>query len=216
MKYLLKKTCLASAISCAAMFATPALAAGPACGAGTVTATFADLTTSSYIACTGSWDGNLADNTAAAVANIITTQFGFAAPYQGKTGDAVAGPFANEIASSAVNSGVLTFAGVILGNFVIGLHGGGQDSTVYPGGAVAGGGNFSLYAFNGNLHGGITQVAFNMLGVSTNPQGVGQNLSHAALYGGTVAAIPEPETYALMLAGLGVIGFVARRRRPQD
>ena len=27
-----------------------------------------------------------------------------------------------------------------------------------------------------------------------------------------VAAIPEPETYALMLAGLGVIGFTARRR----
>jgi hypothetical protein len=29
-----------------------------------------------------------------------------------------------------------------------------------------------------------------------------------------VTAVPEPETYALMLAGLGVVGFVARRRRP--
>ena len=29
----------------------------------------------------------------------------------------------------------------------------------------------------------------------------------------TVPAIPEPETYAMMLAGLGLLGFVARRRR---
>ena len=31
--------------------------------------------------------------------------------------------------------------------------------------------------------------------------------------GGVTAPIPEPETYALMLAGLGVVGFVARRRK---
>jgi len=33
-----------------------------------------------------------------------------------------------------------------------------------------------------------------------------------------VAAVPEPETYTLLLAGLGVIGFMARRRqrRPRD
>lgn len=28
----------------------------------------------------------------------------------------------------------------------------------------------------------------------------------------SVTAVPEPETYALMLAGLGLVGFVARRR----
>ncbi len=29
----------------------------------------------------------------------------------------------------------------------------------------------------------------------------------------SVTAVPEPETYALLLAGLGVVGFVARRRQ---
>ncbi|MEG1324253.1 MAG: FxDxF family PEP-CTERM protein, partial [Janthinobacterium sp.] len=28
-----------------------------------------------------------------------------------------------------------------------------------------------------------------------------------------VAAVPEPETYAMMLAGLGLVGFMARRRK---
>jgi hypothetical protein len=31
---------------------------------------------------------------------------------------------------------------------------------------------------------------------------------------GTPLAVPEPETYALMLMGLGVMGFLARRRKP--
>ena len=33
-----------------------------------------------------------------------------------------------------------------------------------------------------------------------------------ALDGNPIQAVPEPETYALMLAGLGLVGFVARRR----
>jgi hypothetical protein len=39
----------------------------------------------------------------------------------------------------------------------------------------------------------------------------------SASYGGNLVAapIPEPETYAMMLAGLGVIGFLASRRRRQ-
>ena len=34
-----------------------------------------------------------------------------------------------------------------------------------------------------------------------------------AVHDGDVAPIPEPETYAMLLAGLGLIGTVARRRR---
>jgi hypothetical protein len=38
-----------------------------------------------------------------------------------------------------------------------------------------------------------------------------------ALYSGemTVTAVPEPETYAMFVAGLGALGFMARRRRLQ-
>ena len=37
-------------------------------------------------------------------------------------------------------------------------------------------------------------------------------------YGGNVAVspIPEPETYAMMMAGLGLVGFMARRRKKTE
>jgi hypothetical protein len=59
--------------------------------------------------------------------------------------------------------------------------------------------------------GGLTAGSFKLsfLGINSTPL--------ASFYGGSVGAVttpvPEPETYALMLAGLGVIGFMASRRR---
>ena len=38
----------------------------------------------------------------------------------------------------------------------------------------------------------------------------------AVNFNNSLAPIPEPETYAMMLAGLGLMGFVARRRRQKD
>lgn len=36
--------------------------------------------------------------------------------------------------------------------------------------------------------------------------------AYASANAGTVAAVPEPETYSMMMAGLGLLGFVARKR----
>ena len=42
-----------------------------------------------------------------------------------------------------------------------------------------------------------------------DPQKTGDLLSQTI----PMAPVPEPETYALMMAGLGAMGFVARRRK---
>jgi len=59
--------------------------------------------------------------------------------------------------------------------------------------------------FSGDLRVGLTASAANATG--------GPETFFIGSAGGTVTPVPEPETYALMLAGLGAIGFVARRRR---
>jgi PEP-CTERM motif len=56
-----------------------------------------------------------------------------------------------------------------------------------------------------NLSAGSYQLSFTGFG------------SGPGAFGGfyEVSPVPEPETYALMLAGLGIVGFVAARRRAQ-
>lgn len=60
----------------------------------------------------------------------------------------------------------------------------------------------------------LTPLTLRVFGAVTAADG---NLGGAGAYNvaitAAVAAIPEPQTYALLLAGLGVIGFAARRRR---
>ncbi len=65
------------------------------------------------------------------------------------------------------------------------------------------------YIHSGSDSLGFAATGFNLMtGAATR---LGE--FNGTLSGLTVSAVPEPGTYALMLAGLGVLGFSAKRRR---
>jgi hypothetical protein len=151
------------------------------------------FTALSATSCLGSFSGNLNGN--ASETTFLSTNFGGTFAYAGKSDDSSSGPFTANPGVST--NGVLTFDSAISGTFVIGLVSANQHS---------------FYFFDALTP--VTSLTFNSTaGVAENQNGIPQQLSHAALYLGTVAAVPEPGTYALLLAGLGAVGFVSVRRR---
>jgi hypothetical protein len=70
---------------------------------------------------------------------------------------------------------------------------------------------------NGSMFGGPYYMAADVLGIpaGTDGQTIGGSIGDASAVVGTTSAVPEPETYAMMLAGLGLMGFVAMRRKQQ-
>jgi hypothetical protein len=164
-----------------------ALVSAPAWAENCADTTFATL---SSIACEGSFVGNI--NGSASEITAIDGFFGASFTYAGKSDDPSFGPFTSNPTVSV--GGTLTFDAPISGEFVIGLKA--AD-------------NFSYYLFDALSP--ISSLTFSSTaGIAENKRGIPQDLSHAALY---VTAVPEPETYALMIVGLGLLGWTARRRR---
>lgn len=85
------------------------------------------------------------------------------------------------------------------------------DPSLQPPGNPGNTGDFALTGYIGSLHpNGF--VALNAAGFTT-PSVVGGPVDPSTITPGGTPPIPEPETYAMMLAGLGLLGFAVRRRK---
>lgn len=106
-----------------------------------------------------------------------------------------------QVGSSATLGTGTTFAGNILADQSITLN---TNATIQSGRALA-------------LNGAVT-MDNNIISNNCLVSGCGtrNDFGSFGFSGGEVSAVPEPETYSIMLCGLGLLGFVARCRSKRD
>lgn len=81
------------------------------------------------------------------------------------------------------------------------------DSGLGIFGDLASGISYGSFVVDSSSNGTIVSIALNAAAVSAINGG-----SDTFFIGGTISPVPEPATYGMLLAGLGMLGFMVRRR----
>lgn len=135
----------------------------------------------------------------------------------GHTGFGISGGRLNDRLVFGTPTTTFTFAGGISafgGNWdLAGPGGAGQGLELFVDGTLVGALPNSLA---GGFFGFTSTTSFTTLTVKAGHlSGSAETYALDNVRYAVAAPVPEPETYALMLAGLGVMGFIARRRKAQ-
>lgn len=177
----------------AAMLSTASVSANATLSS--VGCSFSDLSGVTVTACSGFWNGNILSSSPANVAEIQTalTSLGVSNP---------TGAWLEKIDN---NGGALTvdFSTLLFGPTIVGIH--------FGGGATPAGGGSKIFA--AGTGGGTAFYLFDAGTTGVDSFGLNLTASSGVALFQTTTPVPEPEIYAMLALGLGVIGWAARRKR---
>lgn len=162
---------------------------------GSVPCSFSDLSGVTVTDCSGFWNGNILSNSPGHVAEIQTALASLG----------VSNPTGAWLEKIDDNGGALTvdFSTLLFGPTIVGIH--------FGGGARPAGGGSKIFATG--TGGGTAFYLFDAGTTGLDSFGLNLTASSGVALFQTVTAVPEPEIYAMLALGLGVLGWAARRKR---